>query len=453
MLTVIDKKGRAVGPLEPGACEDLLAAFTRPGASARERERGAAIVRGYQQRQCWLRCSCLGARELAPVLVPVAERHLRREPSYPDHADACPFETDTTDRERMARSMRLRAPGDGFRLARPITEPGDEDTPRTVRTGPSKAYRRDRLSQLLFKAIADTGLHRVGCGPRGWADQVQALHIASRGISLGEELRLSGVLEIDPARIDGLVGRIEARSGWPRGRRPHGVLTFIAERIEGGDLVDAAGVRVVVDGPISVFGPGRGGNRQGPFVVAALIASPDGIAPFAVLQAYAHPCWSATDMLPVDSTHERRCLDILVRFQGWMAARDHIVEITKPLYDRSAYYLGRADADQVIKPDFEGTIHTAAGAWVRSFVVECKGFDHDEYRAAKVRLKAVLTAKGAYYLDHLAFDPQRAEEHDRRFIHDLARLGEWAINKGATVAGRTLTTWTPPPRARAQHRS
>ncbi len=51
----------------------------------------------------------------------------------------------------------------------------------------------------------------------------------------------------------------------------------------------------------------------------------------------------------------------LGRLQAWMAGQRHVVAITKPLYDRSAYDLGRTEPDRVVKPDFEGTIHTATG--------------------------------------------------------------------------------------------
>ncbi len=63
-------------------------------------------------------------------------------------------------------------------------------------------------------------------------------------------------------------------------------------------------------------------------------------------------------------------------------------------------------------------------------MVECKGFDHAEYRASKAWLEAVIKAKHADYLEHRAYDPRRVEEHDRAFARDLARLGGWAVNKG-----------------------
>jgi len=139
------------------------------------------------------------------------------------------------------------------------------------------------LSQLLSEAR----LHRIGDGPRGIEAQRQAMLDAAFRISLGGDLRLSGALELDPSRIGDLAGRIGQQARWPKGRRPHGVLAFIAERIEGNALVCASGLRLAVEGTISVFGPGQGRVRHGPFVVAMLVASPDGQAPLAPIEAYA----------------------------------------------------------------------------------------------------------------------------------------------------------------------
>jgi len=152
---------------------------------------------------------------------------------------------------------------------------------------------------------------------------------AAQRISLGGDLRLSAVLELDPSRIDDLVGHIRLWACWLKGRHPHGVLVFIAERIEGDTVVSVSGTRLTIEEPISVFGPGKGRVWHGPSAVAVLVASPDGLAPLVPIEAYAHPCWSATDLLPVDSTHERRCADILVSFQSWMAGKGLTVEITQ----------------------------------------------------------------------------------------------------------------------------
>jgi hypothetical protein len=103
LLFLTDKKAQAVGRLAVSEYEALVAAFAQAGAMPGERERGTAVVRKYQQQRRWFGCDCLGAGEGTPILVPVAEAHIRRDPTHPDHADGCPFELDAHDRLLRAR--------------------------------------------------------------------------------------------------------------------------------------------------------------------------------------------------------------------------------------------------------------------------------------------------------------------------------------------------------------
>jgi len=91
-------------------------------------------------------------------------------------------------------------------------------------------------------------VHQVGRGPRGHAGQQAALYTAAREISLGGDLRLSGVLYTDAGQLEDLIGRVRLRARWPDGRRPHGVLVFTAERLEGDVIVAVSGTRLTVEG-------------------------------------------------------------------------------------------------------------------------------------------------------------------------------------------------------------
>jgi len=463
VLSVIDKKGRVVGRLSPGDEAAILAAFACSGATAEARTRGADVVRPAQQRECRFRCDCLGAADPAPVLVLVTEDHIRRCPYHPGHAADCPFEMTTAERKGYVASLREPAAGESFRLARAIGQPGgalvreaggasayegeeDEDGQAAARGVHAARRERSKLSQLLFKLLADARVHQVGRGPRGHADQQAALYAAAREISLGGDLRLSGVLYTDAGQLEDLVGRVRLRARWPDGRRPHGVLVFTAERLEGDVIVAVSGTRLTVEGPIAVFGPGSGRVRTGPFVVAVLVASPDGRAAMAPLKAYAHPCWSATDMLPVDSSHERRSLHRLVGFQGWMAEQGYVVEVTKPLHDRSRYFLGREEPDQWVKPDFEGKVFAGDGRFARSFVIETMGLNTPTYRARKQRLKEILTRKPGRYLEHLAHDSIAQDDGDQQFRQALFEFGQATIrtDKRKSAAASASATATGP---------
>ncbi len=119
----MDKKAQTMGRLAAGEYEELVAAFAQAGAMPAERGRGAAVVRKYQQQRRWFGCDCLGAGEGTPILVPVAEAHIRRDPTHPDHADGCPFELGAHDRLLHARALREQEPAHGFKLARAIAQP------------------------------------------------------------------------------------------------------------------------------------------------------------------------------------------------------------------------------------------------------------------------------------------------------------------------------------------
>jgi len=187
VLSVIDKKGRVVGRLSPADEAAMLAAFACSGATAEARTRGADVVRPAQQRDCWFRCDCLGAADPAPVLVPVTETHIRRSPHHPEHTEGCPFEITVAEREGYVASLREPAAGESFRLARAIGQPGgalvreaggasadegeeDEDGQAAGRGVHTARRERSKLSQLLFKLLAEAKVHQVGRGPRGHAD-------------------------------------------------------------------------------------------------------------------------------------------------------------------------------------------------------------------------------------------------------------------------------------------
>jgi len=249
VLSVIDKKGRVVGRLSPADETAMLAAFAYSGATAEARTRGAEVVRTAQQRDCWFRCDCLGAADQSPpmalhalsraepspsppVLVPVTETHIRRSPHHPEHAEGCPFEMTAAERESYVVSLREPAGGESFRLARAIGQPGaalvreaggasayegeeDEDGQASARGVHTARRERSKLSQLLFKLLGDARVHQVGRGPRGHADQQAAVYTAAREISLGGDLRLSGVLYTDAGQLEDLVGRVPLRARWP----------------------------------------------------------------------------------------------------------------------------------------------------------------------------------------------------------------------------------------------
>ena len=89
--------------------------------------------------------------------------------------------------------------------------------------------------------------------------------------------------------------------------------------------------------------------------------------------------------------------------------------------------------DLVVKPDFEGTVHTLDDTFVRSFAVEVMGLDTESYRERKARLRAILVASRTHYLEHVAHDDAQAARtaNDDRFRHALEKLGRVAHSAAA----------------------
>ncbi len=90
MLSVVDKKGRMLGPLSAGDGGAMLAAFAQSGASAEAHEHGADMVRSTQQQECWFRCDCFGTLLPAPPRAPLSAPVPPRPAVLPMQAEVSP---------------------------------------------------------------------------------------------------------------------------------------------------------------------------------------------------------------------------------------------------------------------------------------------------------------------------------------------------------------------------
>ena len=109
--------GAGMRPLGTGDDVGLRRAFGRFGAEG-ARLRGAEVVRRHQQQARWFFCDCRPDQTRPPVLVPVAESHVRRhgEEPWASHTPACDFFTGRSRTGRLGSRLRL--------LARLVGYPG-----------------------------------------------------------------------------------------------------------------------------------------------------------------------------------------------------------------------------------------------------------------------------------------------------------------------------------------
>ena len=132
---------------EDRALREAFGRFSVPAARAA----GTAVVQRYQHAGAghWFACSCLGPGVRPPVLVPVAEAHIRRhqDPPWPAHAEECDFHRDPDEQRLVAASYARPRRGDLVRLVGKLRA-GEPPALMELR-GRSYARGRGALATLL----------------------------------------------------------------------------------------------------------------------------------------------------------------------------------------------------------------------------------------------------------------------------------------------------------------
>ena len=185
---------RALALEEDRALREAFGRFAVPAARAA----GTAVVQRYQHAGSghWFSCDCLGLGVRPPVLVPVAEAHIRRhqDPPWPAHAEECDFYRDPDEQRLVTRSYGRPRRGDLVRLVGKLKA---EETPSSVELR-SRSYSRGRgaLATLLADLLVRAGLNRIG--PDGSvptiAEQFRVLRAAAREIPIERDVPLSEFL-------------------------------------------------------------------------------------------------------------------------------------------------------------------------------------------------------------------------------------------------------------------
>ena len=461
---------RALAPEEDRALREAFGRFAVPAARAA----GTAVVQRYQHAGAghWFACSCLGPGMRPPVLVPVAEAHIRRhrDPPWPGHAAECDFYRDPDEQRLVTRSYARPRRGDLVRLVGKLKA---EETPSPLELrGRSYARARGALATLLAELLVRAGLNRIG--PDGSvpaiAEQFRALRAAAREIPIERDVPLSEFLCTYAPVLPELLGKVErtAPARFRRTRRPHGVLLAVVSGASLGKLTPLRGEAILVRGPIAVFGERDGHGRDGaaewqaraPYLAACLVgrAIPDG--PVEVLKAYLHPCVGPGHLMLVDSDLERRTLAQLLRLQAWLGRERGIqVAIEKPLFD-----IGYADkpvaeastpqgsvaqikscpegdeeAREPCLPDFLLWTRPAPRGGHEAVIVETMGYADAHYRERKARTHALMRCvlHGAPLVSHDFHLPaeQPQDERDRRFWLEC----RWAVTGPETASAAVDT--------------
>ena len=419
-------------PLAAEEDEALRRAFGRYARRA-ARLAGMQVVRVRQPERGgqWFGCDCLGQIRVPPVLVPVAETHVRRhvEGPWPEHADDCDFFREPAEQRAISASFARVEPSMKLNLVRSF-EPGRRAIKR-VRAA-SSGRRRSRLARLLMTLLERGGLTRIEPGGfRPMPAQFAALREVARDIDLDAGVKLSRFLCCYPPALPRFMQQIAeaAPRRFSRTGRPHGILVGIATAATGGVIQPTQGDPFTVTGAISIFGEEDGHTagraalgERAPYVMACVVGQRQPGGPVEVLRAYLHPCMSPTWLLPVDSNYERQTVRQLLSVRRWLLEQGGIdLTVEKPVFDMAEPPPpaggGEAEPHEPVIPDF-----IVRGSTGRCAVIETMGFDLPAYRARKARLHPAmsLACGGGPVVEHDFCRPSDwpQEWRDRRFRRD-----------------------------------
>jgi hypothetical protein len=441
MLVRCDRHRRPLEPV-PGhvnqALVELLGGsreFTEVSAAA-----GRAFLDELRVGHHWLMCTCRVDGD-APMLFPCRRTDsgalfLRREVGAP-HDASCPWAaTDSTtsaagDDDGVIAPLRAHR-GTPFLLGRP----GQPTTQPTTRAGGGRSTPHSKVptvARVLFGLLERTGFDRLR--PEDVASRPGHLPAAADAKTQYGRLHLlddepvgGGLTYRDlictwpPALPEHLTRLRRLRNRFPSTTRPQGLFWGVVDALFVADNTTRVTCRygpptarhmVVVDLPVAVRMPGR--CRRGPFWLLAALGSPgdDPQTPFQVLDAYAHPVYSRSLLLPVDSDAERRTAAVLLDRLVWWQRRGLRVLLIKPLETVDLPAGGVAPP-----PDF--VLVTPSAAMV---VIETVGALDDQLYIERKRRTHTLTRSIPGVIDVVEHDPGVRDHADllRAAVDEIVR--------------------------------
>jgi hypothetical protein len=414
-------------PVDPDDDARLRLAFGYFGGLAAARAAAVPIVRRLETTDDghWLYCDCL-KDGTPPVLVPVAETHLRRHVTeeWPAHAPDCEFFRDSEERRAAAASYQPLRNG-RLRLVRSFEGSGARRSRLDV---VSPVRRRPRLARLLAWLLTEAGLQRIAPdGDPSILDQIKAVWSKAGDIWLDEKVRLTAMFCTSLAKLPDLMERVgRADAGDFAHTRPHGLALLRFREASAGRVVALDGSEFPVSGRLAIFGERPDGEAEAmrpPYLGLCVAARPEQEAPVQLVSAYLHPCVSTDRLTLIDSDFERETLKLLRKFQWVLGKRQGIaVTMEKPLESLGP----EEDAEGGVLPPLIPDFLLEGGG--RRIIVETMGYGDALYRARKEQLHPLMLGAAAadLVLPHDFHEPPRWRQdwRDKRFTRGLWKLFE-----------------------------
>ncbi|NTH51588.1 hypothetical protein G6L09_11460 [Agrobacterium rhizogenes] len=383
--------------------------FKEPGLQDEQVEEATAFLQHLQTRNLWVACDCTGilyrknvsARE-APVLHVVDGKNLRRQHSRPDHDINCDFikrrgkskknkESETsTISVVLARNAEKRP--DSYGVFRRFSEPTEgfvrHDTER--RNG----KRISTHARLLFTLLSEAKLNLWPAGvPRSkLPGQLESIRDTAKKLEIGPGITVGDVIVSYPSKVglDGrpvraggqanLQQRIQSKEGaWPSDSRPHGFLCCIASKFEGDDIIFDGAHRFPLLAHPQIFAEYREVVERPYIAIVSFAKDKPSTKMYPAVGCFAQLSFSDEDCGPVDSSYEKRTLEILLAEQSIADLVGSRFDITKPLFD---LVIQDEHGEYSCRPDF--VLSFAIGNETKLLPIETMGRDTKEYNASKL---------------------------------------------------------------------
>jgi hypothetical protein len=353
---------------------------------------GVKIIATHYSNQGVFHCDCCPDAKRAPRLFVVKGNRLRREDTIGSdatpHDDNCDFAYEPDEQKQLVETWRpFRKDEYQLKLAPNFDE--KEKLPSASASYISTRSCAPYLARVLFNILHEAKTDRIlptSRLRRHNQTETNPVLKATLNFSIAPDKSLLDWTAMSVQDSYELKRRLEAARSpeWPR---PCGLFIDILGKIGNKTVyLSRSDEPIKVMGDMAIFGK-QSHARERFYVVIGVVTFPTKEAEeIELYDVYAHPCFSPTDPMLIDSAMEDATLALLIDCRDWLAGQGITVTVEKPMFDLGATKM--KEPREVCRPDF--ILYCRRGGGERMIVIiETIGFDDAVYRERKRQLRSL----------------------------------------------------------------
>lgn len=406
------------------------------------------VLEDLRTRQVWIGCRCQLHNGKIPLLFPYKLSNgtgysLKRMRLEIQHNNNCFFsrkqeiifspnqKEDDSEVEKVAKQRATLEPlGEHENLIidrldeQPVTKSTSErEFNIPINSEEELEERRSTLAKILFTLLKEAHLHLLDKIDRDKDVTEQYRRIkdtTKRTIVKG--ISLSDYLCTHPKSIPYFCEKLERdkkkfNNPWPNKVRPQGFFIGIADEvIEANNQLQFKSLEPpgIINTEVTpkCFKPKHSQVSKPYWVIANIAESRVNPGKYTLRETYAHPVYSKTMLIPVDSNYERRTLKILINLQKLIFESYNIlIKIEKPLHNVKTI------DNENCRPDFVLYEDVFAEISGKNVIIETMGFNDREYLDRKDRTHQHMKKLGEL-IEHIGWaqTPKKEQEFIEKVI-------------------------------------